>query len=210
MAAMVGCGQERSSEASRDRVASGCRDAVVFKDSTRDSRSWVTPAPADRKPAPPSGDLTQLAVGATSSGLCVSFTTAAPIESRSELSFIARGPFIQGAGGGMTAFGYGFQALVGPEHTTLTYGLAAGGGRRPNVVKGQVDRGGNVVTIRVAKRELDRAPGNMPGRPPFPFRQFTLEARVMTPRAPSGAQEVDFLPNERTGALGITDGRASD
>jgi hypothetical protein len=231
-ASLTGCGQDRQdSGQSRDTAASTprtsqptaptagppdrsagvpvvgpsgqpCQVEHSFDDPARDSRSWILPAPTNRRPAPPSDDLRQLGLRVDASGLCVKFTTGAPLADRSELSFVARGPMVQQPGGAMTVSGYGVLATLRDGGLAMYYGLD---GRRPNQVRGSWSRDGDNLSISLPRSELDRAPTNMGNRPPFPLDGFTFEARVTSPFA-AGVQEADFLPEERGGALGIVDG----
>jgi hypothetical protein len=62
--------------------------------------------------------------------------------------------------------------------------------------------------VFVPRAELDRAPANMPSRPPFPYRGFGFEARVITPPDANGAQVGDDLPDPSVGGdYGWIDGR---
>jgi len=183
-----------------------CKEAVDFMDPEADTRSWISPEPAGRKPAPPSGDLRRLSVAADAHGVCVSFTTGAPMPPGSEISFVARGPFVGPPGGGKTAHAYGYIGAVREETVELSYGRARSGSG-PHLVRGQTSRSGSTITIFVTRAELDRSPGNMLGRPPFPFRRFTFEAKVITPVGPGPTQEADFLPQERGESVGIVEGQ---
>jgi hypothetical protein len=180
-----------------------CQAEHTFADPERDSRSWILPAPADRRPAPPSDDLRRLGVHVDASGLCVTFTTGAPLADHSELSFVARGPMIRQASGAITASAYGVLATLRDGGMAMHYGLD---GQHPNQVHGRWSRDGNELSIAVPRSELDRAPTNMTDRPPFPLDGFTFEARVTSPFTTRG-QETDSLPEERTGALGIVGGQ---
>ncbi len=102
--------------------------------------------------------------------------------------------------------GYGFQSVLSKgEDSVLKFGLQ---GDAPNVLDGKVRIGRATVVVTIPRRELDRPPTNMPGRPPFPYRGLGVEARVIAPASRGGGTEADFIPTEGTGSVGIKDGKA--
>jgi hypothetical protein len=189
------------------RSSERCPGAARFKDGAKDSRAWAMPAPADRAVAPPSGDARELWVRADARQLCVVFELRGPVKAGTELHFGAHGPPTKSPGGGTIFHGYGFQTVLSQgEDSVLKFGRRGDG---PNVLDGKIRIGPTTVVVTIPRRELDRPPTNMPGvSPPFPYRGFGVEARVIGPASRGGGTEADFIPTEGTGSVGIKNGKA--
>lgn len=187
--------------------AEPCTVAISVGDAKNDTRSWTLPAPPGRPVIPPSADLRRFEVRATSAGVCVRWTTAAPPSAGTDLVFVARGPLVRTPGGGSEAFAYGFDLKLRRSGARATFGLDRLGSTAPRVLRVRVGRTGSVVSAFVRKAELDRAPANMSGRPPFPYRGFAFEARVLSAPDSRGNRRVDFYPQEGAGSAADIKGR---
>jgi hypothetical protein len=105
------------------------------------------------------------------------------------------------------AYAYGYKVELREHGGVATYGLDRLGSNQPRVLGALVTWAGNVASVFVARSELDRPPANMLDRPPFPYRKFGFQARVITPADRDGLESIDFAPNERAGDAGYVDGR---
>jgi hypothetical protein len=104
--------------------------------------------------------------------------------------------------------GHGFSVELRRDGGRVTYGLDRLGSDESRVLRARVRGSGRVVSVFVPRAELDRPPANVPDRPPFPYRGFSFEARVITPPDRNGAQVADFLPDEDvSGDHALIDGR---
>jgi hypothetical protein len=109
------------------------------------------------------------------------------------------GPWVKEGGGGVR-FAYGFEVELGEGKAVVRFG--------DDELTGRVGVAGRSVSVVVPRVELDRPPGNFPRPPPpFPYRAFSFEARVLSPRDELHGQEADFWPQERTGSAGYLDGQ---
>jgi hypothetical protein len=189
------------------RPAERCARAITVADAKNDTRSWTVPAPPGRAVIPPSADLRRFDLRATSAGVCVRWTTAAPAPPGTVLVFSAHGPFVRQPGGGAVAYGYGFELELRKNGARATFGIDRLGSSAPRVLRVRVGRTGSVVTAFVRTMELNRPPANMPDRPPFPFRAFSFEARVLSVPDAGGNRRVDFWPQERAGLAAYINGR---
>jgi hypothetical protein len=189
------------------RPAERCAGAITVADAKDDTRSWTLPAPPGGALSSPSADLRRLELRATAKGVCVRWTTAAPAPPGTVLVFVARGPFVRQPGGGAVAYAYGLELKVRETSAWATYGLDRLGSRAPRVLRVRAGRTGPAVSVFVPRAELDRPPANMPDRPPFPYRAFTFEVRVISAPDSSGHSRVDFWPQERSGSAAYIEGR---
>jgi hypothetical protein len=195
-----------SAAVSGRRPAERCAGAISVADAKNDTRIWMQPTPPGRAVIPPSADLRRFELRATAAGVCVRWTTAAPAPPGTDLVFVAHGPYIREPGGAQVAHAYGFDLELRRNGARATFGLDRLGNDAPRVLRVRVGRTGSVVSVFIRKTELDRPPANMPDRPPFPYRAFSFEARVIS--APdSGGRRVDFWPQERAGTAAYIDGR---
>jgi hypothetical protein len=182
-----------------------CDGGVTLPDGPSDSRSWTMPNRATAMP--PSGDLRRFDLRSTRAGVCARFTVAGAFRVGTELDLVAHAPWKRFANGAAVAYAYGYKVELRERGGVATYGLDRLGSDRPRVLRALVTWAGNVASVFVARSELDRPPANMPDRPPFPYRKFGFQARVITPAGRDGSQSIDFAPNERTGDAGYVDGR---
>jgi hypothetical protein len=177
--------------------AEHCAGAITVTDAKNDTRSWTLPAPPGRAVIPPSADLRRFELRATAAGVCVRWTTAAPAPPGTVLVFSAHGPPIRQPGGATVSHGYGFELELRKNGARATFGLDRLGFSAPRILRVRVGRTGSVVSAFVRKTELDRPPANMPDRPPFPYRAFSFEARVLSVPDARGNRRADFWPRER-------------
>jgi hypothetical protein len=177
--------------------AEHCAGAITVTDAKNDTRSWTLPAPPGRAVIPPSADLRRFELRATASGVCVRWTTAAPAPPGTVLVFSAHGPPIQQPGGATVSHGYGFELELRKNGARATFGLDRLDSSAPRVLRVRVGRTGSFVSAFVRKTELDRPPANMTDRPPFPYRAFSFEARVLSVPDARGNRRADFWPQER-------------
>jgi hypothetical protein len=189
------------------RAAEPCGGAITVLDAENDTRSWTVPAPPGRAVVPPAADLRRLSLGATAAGVCVRWTTAAPAPPGTTMEFIARGPFVRDSGGGGSASAYGIELELRENSARATFGLDRLGSHEPRELRVRVGHTGSVVSVFVPRSELDRPPANMRHRPPFPYRAFTFEARVLSPPDADDHRRVDFWPQERSGPAVYIEGR---
>jgi hypothetical protein len=189
------------------RPAERCAGAISVADAKNDTRSWTQPAPLGRAVTPPSADLRRFELRATAAGVCVRWTTAAPAPPGTDLVFIARGPYVREPGGAKVAHGYGLDLELRRNGARATYGLDRLGSDAPRVLRVRVGHTGSVVSVFIRKTELDRPPANVPDRPPFPYRAFSFEARILSAPDSGGNRRVDFWPQERAGTAAYIDGR---
>jgi hypothetical protein len=174
------------------RPAERCAGAITVTDAKNDTRSWTLPTPPGQAVIPPSADLRRFELRATAAGVCVRWTTAAPAPAGTVLVFSAHGPFIQ-----HVSHGYGFELELRKNGARATFGLDRLDSRAPRVLRVRVGRTGSVVSAFVRKTELDRPPANVPDRPPFPYRAFSFQARVLSVPDARGNRRADFWPQER-------------
>lgn len=139
--------------------------------------------------------------------LCASFTTARPLPPGGGVDLVIHGPPQDEPSGATVQYGYGFQAELTADGTHVTYGLDRLGSHAPRRLRAAIGRGGNTISVSVPRTELDRAPANMPGRPPFPHRRFLFEARARSAPNAIGGQVADFAPNEDEGKAGYVRGK---
>lgn len=189
------------------RPAERCAGEITVADAKDDTRSWTVPAPSGGPLSSPSADLRRLELRATAKGVCLRWTTAAPAPPGTVLVFVARGPYVRKPGGGAVAHAYGLELKVREKSAWATYGLDRLGSRAPRVLRVRAGRTGQAVSVFVPRAELDRPPANMPNRPPFPYRAFTFEARVISAPDSKGHSRVDFWPQERSGSAAYIEGR---
>ena len=164
--------------------------AIAVRDMANDTRSWVIP-PHPPEANPLYGDLRAFALRATGAGVCVRWTTAAPAPPGATFVFVARGPYIRG-----TSEGYGINLQLRKTGAVATYGLDRQDSRTPRIVEVRVGQTGSVVSAFIPLAQLNRPPANNPNRPPFPWKGFTFEARVLTAPDPRGNIRVDVWPQE--------------
>jgi hypothetical protein len=207
IALLSACGSSSSPpELSQNQdPARQCGNAVRVHDPPDDTRPWLTPEPPNRPPTPPFADLRRFEMSSTAKGVCVRWTTAAPAPVGTQFVFSAHGPPRRLPGGAVASHGYGFELALTDDGGTATFGLDQIGSDAPRVLAARVGQSANTVSAFVARGELDRPPANVPDRPPFPYRTFLFQARVITPPDSEGGQDVDFWPEEGTDA-GFIDG----
>jgi hypothetical protein len=179
---------------------------VSVNDPPHDTRSWTIP-PRLPEADPAYGDLRRFEIKATSAGVCVRWTTAAPAPPGATFVLVAHGPYVREPGGALVAAGYGFDLQLRKNSALATYGLDSVNGNALRVLRVQAGQSGSVVSAFVPLAELNRAPANQPARPPFPYRAFAVEARVLTAADPRGNMRVDFWPQERSGTAAYFNGR---
>jgi hypothetical protein len=210
---LVGCGSEQGEErrgaphvGGRQSSSEPCEASVAVEDGARDARPWNSVRAAE--PQPPWGDLRRFEISADQTGVCARWTTAAPARDGTELVLDAHGPLITFASGAVISHGHGFSLELKGDGGRVTFGLDRPGSEAPRVLRARVYRRGRSVSAFVPRAELDRPPANVPDRPPFPYRGFSFEARVITPPDEDGAQVVDFQPGpEVQGDHGLINGR---
>jgi hypothetical protein len=122
------------------------------------------------------------------------------------LVFSAHSPYLRAPSGAIVAYGYGFNLELGQNGAQATFGLDRIGSTASRVLRVRVGRTGSVVSAFVPREELDRPPANSPDRPPFPYRAFSFEARVISAPDAGGHSSVDFWPQERSGVAADIDG----
>ena len=133
--------------------------------------------PADDSTGPFS-DLRRLELRVTRAGVCVRWTTEAQAVVGTTLYVELRGPFLKTASGALVSHNWGFEVELSEDGAEATYGLAELGSDAPNVLDARVGQSGTTVSTFVPRSELDRAPANMPDRPPFPDGALIVGARV--------------------------------
>jgi hypothetical protein len=178
---------------------------VTVGDARHDTRSWTIP-PRLPEADPAYGDLRRFEITATSAGVCVRWTTAAPAPPGTTFVLSAHGPFLRQAGGAVVAAGYGFDLRLSKNGAVATYGLDNVTNNAPRVLRVRAGQTGSVVSAFVPLAELNRPPASQPDRPLFPYRAFTIEARVLTAPDPRGNMRVDFWPQERSGTAAYING----
>lgn len=154
-----------------------------------------------------STDLRQFELKATARGVCVRWTTEAPARAGTVLALVAHGPTVRQPGGAVVAHGHGFRVELRDDGARVTYGLDRLGSDAPRVLRGRVGQSGRTVSAFVPRSALDRPPANMPDRPPFPYRMFSFEARVISALPEHGGPEGDSWPQGRLGEAAYIDGR---
>jgi hypothetical protein len=174
--------------------AERCAGAFAVADPGHDGRSWVVP-PRLPESNPRYGDLRKLELRATAAGVCVRWTTAAPAPPGATFVFGAGGPFVS-EGKARVAAGYGFDLQLRRSGAVATYGLDRLNSNARRILHVRAGQTGSVVSAFVPIAELNRPPANQPNRPPFPYRTFTFEARVLTAPDRRGNMRVDFWPQE--------------
>lgn len=198
---VVGTGSGRAAaetvRAAAEQADALCRTFATLPDPAADGRSWMIPPRVPWRGTPAGGDLRRFEIGSGSDGVCARWTLAAAPPAGTQLVVLMRAPPVRSPGGATISWAYGWSASLTPTGATLTYGLDRLDSRAPRVLRGRILRTGRIVTIYVPRSELDRPPANMTGRPRFPFRRFTYEARALSPLTQDGAQSVDFAPQER-------------
>lgn len=190
-------------------AAERCAGAITVADAKGDTRSWTVPAPPGPVVVPPSADLRRFELRATAAGVCVRWTAAAPAPPGTEFSLGAHGPFIRSPGGGSVAHPYGFQLELRENSPRVSFGRTGQLDGRALRARGiRVGRTGPVVSIFVPRAELDRR-ARMTNYPPFPYRAFSFDTRLLSPRNAEGHSRADFWPQEREhdGPAAYIDGR---
>jgi hypothetical protein len=186
------------------RAVERCVGAIAVNDSKNDTRSWSWPQPPSAVVVPPSADLRRFELRTTAAGVCARWTAAAPAPPGTEFVLVAHGPFIRSV-----AHPYGFDLEVRENSPRVSFhGSGQLDGRELRVRGIRVGRTGPVVSIFVPRAELDRR-AKLKDYPPFPYRAFSFEARLLSPRNAEGHRRADFWPQERAhdGPAAYIDGR---
>lgn len=186
------------------RTAERCKGAIRLHDPRNDTRSWVQPEPPGRPPTPPAADLRRFELRADRHRVCVRWALAAPAPPGTTLVFFGRGPARRRPGGGAVIDQYGFEVALLAAGARVTYATDPNSAPIP---RARVRRSGATILAVVGRSELDGAPADMRDRPPFPFRSFVVETRVITPRDRRGGQDVDFWPQQSAGQAAYIRGR---
>ena len=202
VASVHGSGGARVAVPAGMRSAEPCPGAIRVRDGLNDTRSWTQPQPPGPAVIPRSADLVRLELRATSEGVCVRWTTAAPAPAGTTFLFRAQGPSTRAAGGGEVSRGYGFYLDLGPNGARATFGLARLGSTAPHVFRVRVGQSGSVVSAFLRKEWLT-PPANQRDSWAYVYRVFSFEARVLSRPDASGNRRVDFLPEEGPGELPI-------
>ena len=190
--------------------AERCPGAISVADAKNDTRSWTTPPPPGPPVIPPSADLRRFELRATAAGVCVRWTTAAPVPLGTVLVFIAFSPFVRESNGALVAYTFGVNLEIRNNDALATFGVDHLGSptQTPHVMDVRVGRTGSTVSAFISDAELNRIPTREQGRPPFPYRAFTFEVRVISAPDSKGYSRADFWPQEGgDGEAGYIDGR---
>jgi hypothetical protein len=197
-----GSGNARPGAGAGMRPAETCPGAIHVTDAKNDTRSWTLPPPPGPRVIPRSADLLRFELRATSAGVCVRWTTAAPAPTGTTFGFTARGPWIREASGAQVTHGYGFYLDLTKNGARATFGLARVGSTAPHVLRVRAGQTGSVVSTFLRKEWLT-PPANQRDGWLYVYRAFSFEARVLSRPDASGNRRVDFFPEEGPGEIPI-------
>lgn len=171
--------------------ADSCRGADSADDPAGDSTA-------------PFRDLRRVELRITQAGVCVRWTTDAQALVGTTFSLGMHGPFQKTPGGAVVSHGYSFDVELTKDGAEVTSGLADPVDNTPNVLDAQVGQSGHTVSTFVPRKELDRPPGNVPDRPPFPGDPIIVEVRVL-----EGVDEriADAWPDDPESQAAYVDGK---
>ena len=175
------------------RPAETCPGAIHVTDAKNDTRSWTLPPPPGPTVIPRSADLLRVELRATSAGVCVRWTTAAPAPTGTTFEFTARGPWIREASGAQVSHGYGFYLDLTKNGARATFGLARVGSAAPHVLRVRAGQTGSVVSTFLRK-EWFTPPANQRDAWVYVYRVFSFEARVLSRPDASGNRRVRQPP----------------